>query len=152
MRGWAHAQDAPLFHERSRPGRFDATARAARDAFAMAGRSPRDAHVVEIHDAFSPFELMNLEALGFYAAGDAWRALARGHLHVGGRMAVNPSGGMKARGHPIGVCGLSSLFEICAQLTGNAAARQQPGAGCGVIQSAGGVARDTFVFVAEAAA
>jgi len=106
--------------------------------------------VVEIHDAFSPFELMNLESMGFFAAGDAWRALSRGELAVGGRLAVNPSGGMKARGHPIGVCGLTSTYEVIAQLTGAAGARQQLGARVALVQSAGGVAPDCYAFVMEA--
>jgi len=152
VRGWAHGRDASIFHERHNLARFDAAARAAHAAFAMAKRTPRDVHMVEIHDAFSPFELMNLEALGFFDRGDAWRALVRGQLHSGGILAVNPSGGMKARGHPIGVCGLSSLFEVWQQLTGHAGGRQHPGASCAMIQSAGGVARDTFVFVVEASA
>jgi acetyl-CoA C-acetyltransferase len=71
-------------------------------------------------------------------------------LSVGGRLAVNPSGGMKARGHPVGVCGLTSLVEIYQQLTGAAGGRQQPGARVAAIQSAGGVSRDCYVFIAEA--
>jgi acetyl-CoA acetyltransferase len=148
--GWGSGLDAPRFSDRVRPDTFVAATAASRAAFAMSGRRARDVHVVEIHDAFSPFELMNLEAMGFFAAGDAWRALARGELGVGGRLAVNPSGGMKARGHPIGVCGLTSTFEIVAQLTGAAGARQQPGARVAVIQSAGGVAPDCYAFVMEA--
>ena len=94
---------------------------------------------------------MNLESLGFFDAGSAWRALARGELTIGGRVAVNPSGGMKARGHPIGVCGLTSIFEVVAQLTGQAGERQHPRARTAMIQSAGGVAPDCYAFVLEAA-
>jgi acetyl-CoA acetyltransferase len=89
--------------------------------------------------------------MGFFAHGDAWRALARGDLAAGGTLAVNPSGGMKARGHPIGVCGLTSAYEVAAQLSGRAGERQQPDASVAVIQSAGGVAPDCYVFVLEAA-
>ncbi len=149
--GWGAALDAPRFHERARPGEFHAAARAARSAFGMARRTPADVGVVEIHDAFAPFELMNLEAMGFFSHGDAWRALARGELTIGGRLAVNPSGGMKARGHPIGVCGLTSLAEIQQQLTGTAGPRQQARPGAAVLQSAGGVSRDCYTFVLEAA-
>lgn len=152
VRGWGVAADTPRFHERARLGEFHAATHAAREAFTMAGRVPRDVRVVEIHDAFAPFELMNLEAMGFFAPGDAWRALARGELTVGGRLAVNPSGGLKARGHPIGACGLTALAEVHQQLTGAAGTRQQPGAGVAVVQSAGGVSRDCYVFVAEAVA
>jgi acetyl-CoA C-acetyltransferase len=106
--------------------------------------------VVEIHDAFAPFELMNLEAMGFFEYGEAWRALARGELSPQGRMAVNPSGGMKARGHPIGVCGLTSMAEIQAQITGQAGERQHSDTRVALVQSAGGVAPDTYVFIVEA--
>lgn len=150
--GWGSGFDAPRFSERARPETFLAATAASKAAFAMSGRGVRDVHVVEIHDAFSPFELMNLEAMGFFAAGAAWRALARGELTIGGRLAVNPSGGMKARGHPIGVCGLTSTFEVVAQLTGTAGVRQQPGARVALIQSAGGVASDCYAFVMEAVA
>jgi acetyl-CoA C-acetyltransferase len=147
--GWGHGVDAARFHDRARLGEFRAASAAASAAFAMAARSPADVDVVEIHDAFSPFELMNLEAMGFFAPGDAWRALARGELAIGGCVAVNPSGGLKARGHPIGVCGLTSTVEVYTQLTGAAGARQHPGAGVAVVQSAGGVSSDCYAFVME---
>jgi acetyl-CoA C-acetyltransferase len=145
--GWGLGLDARLFHERPNLGRFRAADAAARNAFRQAGIQQKDVDVVEIHDAFSPFELINLEEMGFYRIGESWRALAAGELDVGARIAVNPSGGMKARGHPIGVCGLSSVFEVYTQLTGTAGARQQPGARIGVIQSAGGVSRHCYVFI-----
>lgn len=150
--GWGAGMDAPLFHERADLGRFPAAAQAARNAYEMSGCGPDDIDIVEIHDAFSPFELMNLEEMGFFAPGTAWRALEAGELHVGGRLAVNPSGGLKARGHPIGVCGISSVFEMLEQLTHRAGRRQHPGARRGIVQSAGGVSRETYAFVMEACA
>jgi acetyl-CoA acetyltransferase len=150
--GWGSGLDAPRFSERARVDCFRAARDAAAGAFAMSGRRADDIDLVEIHDAFAPFELMNLESLGIYELGTAWRALARGELSIGGKVAVNPSGGMKARGHPIGVCGLTSIFEVVTQLTGAAGARQHPGASVAMIQSAGGVAPDCYAFVAEAVA
>jgi acetyl-CoA acetyltransferase len=149
--GWARGLDAPRFHERSHPGKLHAATAAARGAFEQWGRSRADIDVVELHDAFAPLELMNLESMGFFAFGDAWRALARDELAAGGRLAVNPSGGMKGRGHPIGVCGLTSMAEVCLQLSGGAGGRQQPAARAALIQSAGGVSRDAYVFILEAA-
>lgn len=150
LTGWGSGRDATRFHDRAHPGLFVAASAASRQAFERAGRTPRDIDVVEIHDAFAPFELMNLEAMGFFGYGQAWRALDRGELSCGGRIAVNPSGGMKARGHPIGVCGLTSLAEVSAQLRGEAESRQQPGARVALVQSAGGVSPDTYVFIIEA--
>lgn len=151
LTGWGRARDATRFHDRTHPGTFVAATRASRDAFERSGRRPADVNLVEIHDAFAPFELMNLEAMGFHDYGTAWRALARGELSRGGRIAVNPSGGMKARGHPIGVCGLTSMAEVFLQLRNEAGERQHPDARVAVVQSAGGVAPDTYVFVLEAA-
>jgi acetyl-CoA acetyltransferase len=148
--GWGAGRDASRFQDRAHPGRFAAATAASRAAFLHASRRPADVDVVEIHDAFAPFELMNLEAMGFFEYGSAWRDLARGELNPGGRMAVNPSGGMKARGHPIGVCGLTSMAEVHAQLRGAAGKRQQPGARLALVQSAGGVSPETYVFIVEA--
>jgi acetyl-CoA C-acetyltransferase len=145
--GWGAGEDARLLHERTDLGRFHAAAKAAQTAFSKARLSPEDVDVVEIHDAFSPFELINLEELGFFRLGEAWRALEAGELEIGANLAVNPSGGLKARGHPIGVCGLSSVVELFDQLSGTAGPRQHPGSRVGVIQSAGGVSRDCYVFV-----
>jgi acetyl-CoA C-acetyltransferase len=144
---WSEGVDARLLHERADLARFRATAGAARRAYRAAGIRPDDVDIVEIHDAFSPFELINLEELGFFPVGRAWRALDAGELEVGANVAVNPSGGMKARGHPIGVCGLSSVVELFEQFSETAGARQHPGARLGVIQSAGGVSRHGYVFV-----
>jgi acetyl-CoA C-acetyltransferase len=151
LTGWGRGRDATRFHDRAHPGTFVAAGIAAREAFVRAKRRPRDVDVVEIHDAFAPFELMNLEAMGFFEYGAAWRTLAAGEFSPGGRIAVNPSGGMKARGHPIGVCGLTSMAEIVAQLHGTAGERQHPGARVAVIQSAGGVSPDAYVFIVESA-
>jgi acetyl-CoA C-acetyltransferase len=144
---WAKGLDKTLFHDRQDLSRFRATRAASLAAFEQTGFRPADMDIVEIHDAFSPFELMNLEEMGFYEHGQAWRALADGELDIGGRRAVNPSGGMKARGHPIGMCGLSSVIEGFEQLTHRAGRRQQPGARLAMIQSAGGVSRESFVFI-----
>jgi len=149
LTGWGRGADAIRFQDREHPGRFPAATQASNEAFFRARRARRDIDVVEIHDAFAPFELMNLEAMGFFEYGDAWRALARGELSRGGRLAVNPSGGMKARGHPIGVCGLTSMAEIHAQLRGAAGERQHANARVALLQSAGGVSPDTYVFIVE---
>lgn len=149
FRAWSRGLDAPLFQERRNISRFQATVRASLSAHALGGTKPGDIDVVEIHDAFSPFELINLEEMGFYRTGEAWHGLDGGELDINGRIAVNPSGGMKARGHPIGICGLSSVVEVYEQLTHAAGKRQHKGARLGMIQSAGGVSRTSYVFILE---
>ena len=89
------------------------------------------------------------EEMGFYRTGEAWHGLDAGELAINGRFAVNPSGGMKARGHPIGICGLSSVAEIYDQLTRAAGNRQHTPANLGMIQSAGGVSRTSYVFILD---
>ena len=150
IKGWGRGLDRPLFHERHDLARFPAAAQASQRAFAMARTARADIDVIEIHDAFSPFELINLEEMGFYPMGTSWRALEDGALEIGERLSVNPSGGMKARGHPIGACGITSVVEIHEQLTGRAGERQHPKARAGMIQSAGGVSRDCYAFILEA--
>ncbi len=150
LTGWGRGLDTPLFQDRVDPTRFRATADAAHTAFAMAKCEPAGVNVVEIHDAFTSFELINLEDMGFFEPGMAWHALTDRRLDIGGDVAVNSSGGMKARGHPIGATALSGTAEVFAQLTHAAGARQQPNAAVAAVQSVGGVSRESYVFVYEA--
>jgi len=147
--GWGKGADTRLFQDRNDITRFAATARATRGSLEYAGVTNEDIGVVEIHDAFSSFELINLEEMGFYPRGMSWRALQGGDLGVGGKLAVNPSGGMKAKGHPIGACGISSCVEIFQQLTGSAGERQHNSPSLGMVQSVGGVSDESFVFIME---
>jgi acetyl-CoA C-acetyltransferase len=112
--------------------------RAARAAEADAGFALTDADVVEVHDAFTIGELVTLEALGFCDAGTALDRLGAGDFAIGGRWAVNPSGGLLSRGHPLGATGLAQIAEIVWQLQGRADTRQQPDARLGVVETMGG--------------
>jgi acetyl-CoA acetyltransferase len=147
--GWGRGLDRHLFQEREDIARFAATAEASSRALAKARVSTDDIDVVEIHDAFCSFELINLEEMGFFEHGTAWRALAAGDLTINGSLGVNTSGGMKAKGHPIGATGLSQTAEVCAQLARTAGQRQHDGARRGLIQSVGGVSKESYVFVLE---
>jgi acetyl-CoA C-acetyltransferase len=147
--GWGRGVDRALLQERADLARFETAARASAAALDHAGVDGGDIDVVEIHDAFASFELINLEELGFCKRGAAWKRLADGDFEIGGTLSVNPSGGMKARGHPIGASGLSSCVELYDQLTGCAGARQHEGAQLAMVQSVGGVSRESFVFILE---
>ena len=148
-RGWGKGTDAPLFQERGDISRFVATAEAAETAQRMAGVRLGDIDIVEIHDAFTSFELINLEEMGFYPRGTAWKALEAGNLWLNSALAVNTSGGMKARGHPIGTTGIASSIEVHTQLGGRAGSRQHDHARLGMIQSVGGVSNESFVFIVD---
>ncbi|HLN43524.1 MAG TPA: thiolase family protein, partial [Acidimicrobiales bacterium] len=97
----------------------------ADEAWKDAGVGPEDIDVVELHDATSAEELFALESLGFFPAGEAGVATEAGHTDVGGRgVCVNPSGGLVARGHPLGATGICQIAELVAQLRGTATGRQ----------------------------
>jgi acetyl-CoA acetyltransferase len=97
----------------------------ADEAWKAAGVGPEDIDVVELHDATSAEELYALESLGFFPAGEAGVATAAGDTDVGGRgVCVNPSGGLVARGHPLGATGICQIAELVAQLRGTATGRQ----------------------------
>ena len=119
--------------------RYDSqiTAETARLAFDDAGVSPRDLHVVELHDAFAIEELEYLEAMGVCNDGAALHELKSGVFDVGGRCAVSTSGGLIAMGHPIGPTGLGQIGELAMQLRGEAGSRQQPSAKTGLAHMVG---------------
>lgn len=114
------------------------TARAARLAYAQAGIGPQDLSLLEVHDAFTISELLYYEALGLCARGDAAGFLQSGATALGGRVPVNPSGGLIAKGHPPGATGVAQIVEVCEQLQGRAGARQVQGARIGLTQVTGG--------------
>ena len=97
----------------------------AQEAWKAAGVGPEDIDVIELHDATSAEELYALESLGFFPAGEAGAATVAGHTDVGGRaVCVNPSGGLVARGHPLGATGICQIAELVQQLRGTATGRQ----------------------------
>ena len=102
-----------------------------------AGISPDSLDLVEFHDGFSIEELLYVEALGICPPGKAAEQLARGDFDIGGRVAVNPSGGLLAMGHPIGPTGVGQICEITRQLRGEAGERQHPGARLGLAHMVG---------------
>lgn len=114
------------------------TARAARRAYEQAGLGPQDLDVVELHDAFTIAELLYYEALGLAPRGEAVALLQSGATRLGGRVPVNPSGGLLAKGHPLGATGVAQMVELMWQLQGRAGARQVEGAKVGLTQCTGG--------------
>jgi acetyl-CoA acetyltransferase len=115
-----------------------ASTRAARRAYAAAGIGPEDLNVVEVHDAAAPAELQIYEELGLCASGGGPELLASGATALGGRVPVNPSGGLLSKGHPVGASGCAQLVELTDQLRGRAGARQVEGARVALAENAGG--------------
>jgi len=124
--GIGQATDTHAVHERPDPLELTAVRLAAEKAFAMAKTRPADIQVAELHDAFTILEIAESEAAGFFKNGEAMRALERGETKIGGRLPINPSGGLKARGHPVGATGVSQIVELVLQLRGEAGDYQVP--------------------------
>jgi benzoylsuccinyl-CoA thiolase BbsB subunit len=114
------------------------TVRGARETFEEAGLGPEDIDVAEVHDAFSIAELIYYEAFGFCARGDGAALLQSGATGIGGRIPINPSGGLIAKGHPVGATGAAQVVEIVRQLRGQTGARQVEGAKVGMTHATGG--------------
>ena len=115
-------------------------AETAEEAWKAAGAGPEDIDVVELHDATSAEELYALESLGFFPAGEAGVATVAGDTDVGGRaVCVNPSGGLVARGHPLGATGICQIAELVAQLRGTATGRQVHEPRLGAAINTGGI-------------
>ncbi|MGL5166147.1 MAG: thiolase family protein [Afipia sp.] len=112
--------------------------RAARSAYEMAGIGPQDVDLAEVHDAASIAEVIYYEALGFCEPGEGLSLLERGETTIGGRIPVNPSGGLLCRGHPLGATGVAQVVEIMWHLTGQAGERQVEGAKIGLAHCTGG--------------
>jgi acetyl-CoA acetyltransferase len=115
-----------------------AVARAARQAYEVASIGPDDIDVIEVHDAVAPAELMAYEELGLAPPGGGPALLRSGATRVDGKSPVNPSGGLLARGHPIGATGLAQIHELVTQLRGHARARQVADARVALAQNGGG--------------
>jgi acetyl-CoA acyltransferase len=141
---WCRQRGAPGVHVRgcavvSGAGQTtDVVESAARRALEEAAVSPGDLDVIELHDAASPAELITLEQLGVAADGEAAAMVAAGETSLGGRLPVNPSGGLVSRGHPIGATGCAQLVELTDQLRGRCGPRQVHGARIALAENAGG--------------
>jgi len=118
---------------------------AASQAYDMAGVGAADVDVAEVHDCFTIAEIMAYEDLGFCARGEGGRFIEERRSYIGGDVAVNVDGGLKAKGHPIGATGVSMAYEIVTQLRGDAGDRQVPDAAVGLTHNVGGIGQYTFV-------
>jgi len=126
IRASARSGSIADMHDRTTLTGLPATRTAADKAFRQAGLERGQVDFAEVHDCFTIAELMALEDLGFYPAGGAGRATTEGETERDGRLPVNPSGGLKAKGHPVSATGASQVAEIFEQFNGRAAGRQVP--------------------------
>lgn len=148
--GFGAATDCVAAFDRESLTHFDSAIIASRQAYKMAGLEPKDIDLVELHDCFTISELVLTEDLGFCEKGEGGKFIEEGNTQIGGKVAVNPSGGLKAKGHPIGATGVGQVYEIFHQLRGDVEkrSRQVPGAEVGMahIQGGFGVAATVHIF------
>ena len=138
--GLGAATDYIAVYERDDITTLRATVEASRQAYKVAGIEPKDIDLAEVHDCFTIAEIIAYEDLGFCEKGEGWKLIEERQTYVGGKIPVNVSGGLKAKGHPIGATGTSQVYEVFKQLRNEAKerSRQVPGAEIGLTHNVGG--------------
>lgn len=147
--GTGHATDSIALSSRKDITWLEATYQAAKQAYAMAGKKPHDIDIIEVHDCFTIAEICVLEALGIVEKGKGGMAAEEGITSLEGKIPVNTSGGLKAKGHPVGATGVAQVVEIVKQLRGEAGDRQIKEARTGMTQNMGGSGGSTVVHIFE---
>jgi acetyl-CoA C-acetyltransferase len=145
--GSGQASDTIGLYERKSLTSLQSTQLAAKAAFDMAGVKPEGVDVAEVHDCFTFAEIMAYEDLGFCPIGEGGKLVESGETRLGGRIPVNTSGGLKAKGHPVGATGTGQAYEMYLQLTGQADKRQVKNAKVGLTHNVGGSGATATVHV-----
>jgi acetyl-CoA acetyltransferase len=138
--GSGHAQDSLSLFDRENFSSMRVTRLASQQAYKQAGVTPEDIDVAELHDCFTIAEVIAYEDLGFCERGMGGRLIEEGATYLGGKIPTNTSGGLKAKGHPVGATGTAQACEIFLQLTNQADRRQVAGAEVGLTENVGGSA------------
>lgn len=147
--GTGQASDTAL-HGRSTLTSLPAARKSAQTAYEMAGVTPADIKVVEVHDCFTIAEIVATEDLGFFKPGEGWKAAEDGLTTRSGSRPVNTSGGLKSKGHPVGASGVGQVVEIFQQLRDSAGERQLPGSpNIGLTHNVGGTGQTCVVNIFE---
>jgi acetyl-CoA C-acetyltransferase len=126
---------------------WDASVKAAEEAYKQAGISPNDIDIAELHDAFTSVELISYEDLGFCSKGDGKELIRKGITNLNGKLPVNTSGGLKAKGHPISATGISQVYELVKQMRKQANERQVDNVEYALAQNIGGAGSTVTVHV-----
>ncbi|MEZ2391196.1 acetyl-CoA acetyltransferase [bacterium RCC_150] len=149
LAGFGHANDF-FPAERRDPTEFAATRVSWQRALSMAEVDLEGLDFAEVHDCFTIAELIMYEVMGLTARGEGSRAIQEGWVYKDGKLPINVSGGLKAKGHPVGATGVSQHVVAAMQLTGTAGAMQLPNARRGAVQNMGGVGIANYVSILEA--
>ena len=143
----AQRTDTLALHDRKSITTFNSVVSSTKSALQEASLELKDIDVLEVHDSFSIGEIMLTEDVGIAKKGEGGKALEEGITEIGGKFPVNPSGGLKARGHPIGATGVAQIVELVLQLRGDADKRQVDGAEKGLAVNIGGTGATSIVHI-----
>lgn len=149
LSGVGQATDTHVVHDREEPTDLLAVRGAAAKALSMANKTVDDINLAELHDAFTILEIVESEEVGFFKKGEGHIALAEGYTQLNGKLPINPSGGLKAKGHPVGATGVAQAHEIVQQLRGDAHKRQVQNAKVGLTCNFGGFGNNVVCLVFE---
>lgn len=147
--GIGQATDNHIVYEREDITVLNALRICSNQAYKMAKKNPQDMDVAELHDAFEILEAVESEDIGFFKKGEGARAAHEGLTEIGGKIPINPSGGLKARGHPLGATGVAQVIELVWQLRGEAGKRQVNGANAGITCNFGGFGNNIVSILVE---
>jgi len=147
--GTGHATDTIALNQRKDITWLEATYQASKQAYAMADKKPEDIDFLEVHDCFTIAEICVIEALGLVEKGKGGEAYEDEITFLEGKIPVNTSGGLKAKGHPVGATGVAQAIEIVKQLRGEAKERQLKNSRIGLAQNMGGSGGSTVVHIFE---
>jgi acetyl-CoA C-acetyltransferase len=145
--GTGQASDHISLHSRSTLTALKSSVEAARTAYKMAGVGPKDIDLAEVHDCFTIAEIMAIEDLGFCKKGEGGKMTEEGETALNGRIPINPSGGLKGKGHPVGATGIAQAVEVVMQLRGEAGKRQVGRAETALTHNVGGSGGTAVVHV-----
>jgi acetyl-CoA C-acetyltransferase len=148
--GTGQASDTLALHARNDICTLESTVHAANKAYEQANIKPSEVDVAEVHDCFTIAEIVAIEDLGFVKKGEGGKAIDEKITTLDGKTPVNPSGGLKAKGHPVGATGIAQIAEIVMQLRGEADKRQVKNAKVGLTHNVGGTGASCIVNILEA--
>jgi acetyl-CoA C-acetyltransferase len=147
--GVGQATDTHIIYEREDITVLKALQVCSKQAYAMAKKTPQDIDVAELHDAFAILEVIESEDIGFFKKGEGAKAAYDGLTEIGGKIPINPSGGLKARGHPLGATGIAQVIELVWQLRNEAGKRQVQNAKTGITCNFGGFGNNIVSILVE---
>ena len=148
--GSGQGSDTLALHARDKITTLEATVHAAKKAYNQAKIKPSDINVAEVHDCFTIAEIMAIEDLGFVKKGEGGKAVQNKISTLDGEIPINTSGGLKAKGHPVGATGVAQIVEIVQQLRDTADKRQVKNANIGLAHNVGGSGATAVVHILEA--